>query len=124
MTQWSVTSAGSAYEELTMKTRFATLFAFITAAVAVSAQPRMEGTTSPFTYEAVGATPSLSLGKVRHANDVNGIAAKQASKAPATEPTRAVPVGAFTYGTPGAAPIEEVEEPAATAEHQSQESAR
>jgi hypothetical protein len=105
-----------------MKTRFAMLFAFISAATAaVSAQPRTEGTASPFTYEAVGATPSLSLGTVRHANDVDGIvAAKQASKAPAAELTRALPVGEFTYATLN----QKVEEPAASAEHQSQESAR
>jgi hypothetical protein len=94
------------------------LFASIGAAtVAVSAQPRMEGTTSPFTYEAVGATPSLTLGGIRRGNHVDRIAAKQELKTPAANVNRAMRIGAFPHETVGATRDEKIEEPAAIEKH-------
>ena len=37
------------------------------AALTANAQPRMESASSPFTYEALGATPSLTFGRANTA---------------------------------------------------------
>ena len=60
----------------------------VAALSANAAGPRMESDVGPFTYEALGATPSLSFGR--------------AKAAPAT----------FTYDTLGATPHVEVRKPA------------
>jgi hypothetical protein len=75
------------------------------AALSVQAQTRMEPIASPFTYEAVGATPSLNLGRAR-----NAAKAPEAPKAAPKAATGTAPRAAgtavtpFTYDTLGATP--------------------
>lgn len=88
------------------------------AALSVNAQTRMESTTSEFTYEAVGATPSLHFAraktKLAEAPKAAGTptAAVAAKPATATTTTRVenAATSAFTYdafGTPVPASEEE-----------------
>jgi hypothetical protein len=88
----------------------------VAALSANAAGPRMESDVGPFTYEALGATPSLSFGRAKAAP-----AAAEAPK-PATvkgtanrtdTPARAGAAPAtFTYDTLGATPRVEVRKPA------------
>lgn len=101
------------------------VLAFILAAAALSAgaQPRTESGTGPFTYEALGATPSLSFGG---AKGVKSAAAKQDVQAPgaADRTARAAPSATFTYDTLGATPHVERKKRAAAEAHAPQGSAR
>ena len=77
------------------------------AALSANAQSRMEPVTSPITYEAVGATPSLDLGRIRGAAKAPE-APKAAATANAATGAAARPAGTavtpFTYDTLGATP--------------------
>ena len=90
-----------------------------TALSANAAAPRMEGNHSPFTYEAVGATPSLTLGRAKAAAPAAAEAPKPATArstvtrtdTPARARAAATP---FTYDTLGATPHVETPKPART----------
>lgn len=77
-------------------------------ALAASAQPRSEA-NSPFTYEAVGATPSLTFGRkaAPQAAEARKPAAGAAAAGHAAAP-RAGTGGTFTYDALGATPRVEV----------------
>lgn len=92
---------------------FALAAVFAATALSAGAQPRMESAASPFTYEVLGATPSLSFGKARGAKAADGAAAAQAPGAPARTAPRAAPAGAFTYDALGATPHVQPKKPAA-----------
>jgi len=82
-----------------------------------AAQNRTEPTNSPFTYEAIGATPSLTFGRARAAapkavEAQQPVAAKPAT-ANASRPTAAAATP-FTYDTLGATPHVETRKPAKT----------
>lgn len=78
------------------------------AALSASAQPRTEA-NSPFTYEAVGATPSLAFGRksAPAAAAKAAEAPKPAAAGTGTAP-RANAGGTFTYDALGATPHVEV----------------
>lgn len=90
-----------------------------TAALAASAaENRMEPINSPFTYEALGATPALTLGRAKAP-----AAAPQAAQAPKAAATRTVTDRAtgmatgttpFTYESLGATPHVQLKQPAKT----------
>jgi hypothetical protein len=89
----------------TAKLMIATVLAV--AALGVNAQTRMESPTSPFTYEALSATPSLKFGK-------GSPAAKASSQRPdakSSDPARQAN-GMFTYDAIGATPHVELKRPA------------
>jgi len=103
-----------------MRTNQLALAAVLAAtALSVNAGPRMEAGTGPFTYEAVGATPVVTIGRAS--------AAPKAAEAPKpAAPTRAAatprPAGAatsaFTYDAVGATPHVEVRKQPARSEVQ------
>lgn len=79
---------------------------FVAAAVAVAAlsaqaqQPHPAG-VGPFTYDALGATPSLAVGR----KAVRAVEAQKPAEVRAQPAARAVPAaGAFTYDALGATP--------------------
>ena len=88
------------------------------AALSVNAGPRMEAGTSPFTYEAVGATPVVTIGRASAAPK----AAEAPKPAPATKAAATRPAGAatsaFTYEAVGATPHVEVRKQPARSEVQ------
>ena len=97
--------------------------AAVFAAAALSANaaaPRTEGDIGPFTYEALGATPSLTFGRARAAAPAAAEAAKpSAAKSTATRTDTPARAGAattttFTYEALGATPHVEVRKPAKT----------
>jgi hypothetical protein len=101
-----------------MRTSTIALAAVLAAAtLSASAQPRMEPATSPFTYEAVGATPSLAFGRKAARQAVEAPAAAGSPKAAVAGRTggaaRANAGGTFTYDALGATPHVEVNKPAA-----------
>jgi hypothetical protein len=81
--------------------------AAVLAAAALSANaaaPRTEGDISPFTYEALGATPSLTFGRAQAAATPKAAPAKNAAARNET-PARATSASTpFTYDTLGATP--------------------
>ena len=79
------------------------------AALSAHAGPRMEADIGPFTYEAVGATPSLTFGRkaAPQAADARKPAAGATAAGHAAAP-RAGTGGAFTYDALGATPRVEV----------------
>lgn len=96
--------------------------AAVLAAAAMSANaaaPRMEGDHGPFTYEAVGATPSLTFGRANAAAPAAAEAPKRATAkstvtrtdTPLRAGTAATP---FTYDTLGSTPHVEARKPART----------
>lgn len=88
-----------------MRSQFAIAAVIAAAALSASAQPRTEA-NSPFTYEAVGATPSLTFGR-KAASATAGKAAeapKPAAAAGTAAAPRAAAGGAFTYDALGATP--------------------
>jgi hypothetical protein len=95
-----------------MRTNQLALAAVLAAtALSVSAGPRMESATGPFTYEAVGATPTLALGRASAAPKAAeapkpAATAVAPGKAPAAPATRSAGSGtaAFTYDALGATP--------------------
>jgi hypothetical protein len=83
--------------------------AIVLAAATLSANaaaPRTEGDHSPFTYEAVGATPSLNFGRAKAAaTEASKAAPAKATAARADAPARtSAATGAFTYDALGATP--------------------
>src|SRR5512146_1429752 len=75
------------------------------AALSVHAGPRMEAGPSPFTYEAVGATPVVTFGRAAaapRASDAPKAAAAKAAGSPAR--TAGNGSAAFTYEALGATP--------------------
>ena len=91
------------------------------AALSVQAGPRMESATSPFTYEAVGATPVVTLGR----SAPKAAAAAKAADAPkaiagtqAPAASRAAATSAFTYDALGATPHVELKKQPAKSEAQ------
>jgi hypothetical protein len=91
----------------TSKLTIATILAV--AAFGVSAQTRMESPTSPFTYEALNATPSLKFGR----NGPSTPAGVQQRPAAKTSAAPGQSGGMFTYDAVGATP--HVKRPAALA---------
>lgn len=90
------------------------------AAAALSANAagnhRMETANSPFTYEAVGATPTLTFSRAKATAPKAVEAPKPAAAASAGTATRAPGAAAtpFTYDTLGATPHVEGRKPAKT----------
>ena len=91
--------------------QFALAAVLAATALSVHAGPRMESATSPFTYEAVGATPVVTFGRARAAPQAAeapkpAATAKATGKAPAAPATRSAGSGsaAFTYDALGATP--------------------
>lgn len=74
------------------------------AALSVNAGPRTESATSPFTYEAVGATPVVTFGRASAApKSAEAPKPAAATGAAATQPARNA-TSAFTYEAVGATP--------------------
>ncbi len=98
------------------------MIAAVLAAAALSANaagPQTEGANSPFTYEAVGATPSLTFGRARSAAPAAEAPKPAAPKAAATRAesaprAAAAPTTPFTYEALGATPHVETRKPART----------
>ena len=92
--------------------------AAVLAATALSvnaAQTRMESATSPFTYEVLGATPSLTFGRAPAAAPKAAEAPKPAAVKPASANANRAAGAAtttFTYDALGATPRVEVRKPA------------
>ena len=89
------------------------------AALSANAAPRTEGDIGPFTYEALGATPSLTFGRARAAAPASAETPKAApakgAAARADTPARTSAGSAtFTYDALGATPHVEVRKPART----------
>jgi len=98
------------------------------AAVSVNAGPRMESATSPFTYEAVGATPVVTFGRAsaapRTVEAPKPATAAPTAKAPAAATRVAGPAtSAFTYDALGATPHVDVRTQPARSEVQAPASA-
>lgn len=92
----------------TSKLTIATVLAV--AALSASAQTRMESPPSPFTYEALGATPSLKFGK---GNPIVPTAERPDAKGSASAGQSS---GMFTYDAVGATPHVAVKRPAPVAD--------
>jgi hypothetical protein len=104
-----------------MRTNHLALAAVLAAtALSVHAGPRMESNTGPFTYEAVGATPAVTLGRASAAPKAAEAPKPAAARAPAVAATR--PAGsatsAFTYDATGATPHVELRKQPARSEVQ------
>ena len=102
-----------------MRTNQLALAAILAAtALSVNAGPRMEAATGPFTYEAVGATPVVTIGRASAAPK----AAEAPKPAAATRAVATRPAGAassaFTYDAVGATPHVEVRKQPARSEVQ------
>jgi hypothetical protein len=107
-----------------MRTNHLALAAVLAAtALSVNAGPRMEAAASPFTYEAVGATPVVTIGRASAAPK----AAEAPKPAAATRAATTRPAGAatsaFTYDNVGATPHVEVRKQPARSEVQAPASA-
>ena len=109
-----------------MRTNQLALAAVLAAtALSVNAGPRMESATSPFTYEAVGATPVVTIGRAsaapKAAEAPKPAATTAATRnAPAAPATRSAGSGsaAFTYDALGATPhVELRKQPASSEAH-------
>jgi len=88
------------------------------AALSVNAGPRMESATSPFTYEAVGATPVVTIGRASAApKAAEAPKPAAASRAAATRPAGSA-TSAFTYDAVGATPHVELRKQPARSEAQ------
>jgi hypothetical protein len=88
------------------------------AALSVNAQTRMESASGVFTYEVLGATPSLTFGRANTAVKAAeapkpAAAAKAATAAPRATATA---TSAFTYDTLGATPHVEIKKQPAKSE--------
>ena len=109
-----------------MRTNQLALAAVLAAtALSVNAGPRMESATSPFTYEAVGATPTVTIGRASAAPKAADApkptaTAKATTKAPAAPATRSAGSGtaAFTYDALGATPRVELRKQPSSSEAQ------
>lgn len=98
--------------------QFALAAVLAAAALSVNAGPRMESATSPFTYEAVGATPAVTIGRASAATKaVEAPKPAATTKAAATRPA-ATATSAFTYDAVGATPHVELRKQPARSEVQ------
>jgi hypothetical protein len=101
--------------------QFALAAVLAATALSVNAGPRMESGTSPFTYEAVGATPVVTIGRASAAPKAAEAAKPAATrKAPAASAARSAGPGsaAFTYDALGATPhVELRKQPASSEAH-------
>lgn len=95
--------------------------AAVLAAAALSANaagPRTESDVGPFTYEALGATPSLTFSRAKAAPAAAEAAKPAAVKSTATRTDTPARAGAatstFTYDTLGATPHVEARKPVRT----------
>jgi len=102
-----------------MRTNQLALAAVLAAtALSVNAGPRMEAATGPFTYEAVGATPVVTMGRASAAPKAAEAPKPAATtKAAVTRPAGAA-TSAFTYEAVGATPHVEVRKQPARSEVQ------
>jgi len=102
-----------------MRTNQLALAAILAAtALSVNAGPRMEAATGPFTYEAVGATPVVTIGRASAApKAAEAPKPAAATRAAATRPAGAAS-SAFTYDAVGATPHVEVRKQPARSEVQ------
>ena len=106
-----------------MRTNQLALAAVLAAtALSVNAGPRMESATGPFTYEAVGATPAVTIGRASAAPKA-AEAPKPAAAAPgraaaAATRTAGSATSAFTYDALGATPHVELRKQPARSEVQ------
>lgn len=106
--------------------QFALAAVLAATALSVHAGPRMESATSPFTYEAVGATPVVTFGRARAAAPQAveapkpAATAKTTGNAPAAPATRSAGSGsaAFTYDALGATPRVELRKQPGSSEAQ------
>ncbi len=105
--------------------QFALAAVLAATALSVHAGPRMESATSPFTYEAVGATPVVTIGRARATSQAveapkPAATAKTAGKTPAAPAARSAGSGsaAFTYDALGATPHVELRKQPASSEAQ------
>lgn len=73
-------------------------------ALSVQAGPRMESAVSPFTYEALGATPTVTFGRARAATAPAAEAPKPEAARRAAAPAPRTGTAAFTYDAVGATP--------------------
>jgi len=98
--------------------QFALAAVLAATALSVNAGPRMESATSPFTYEAVGATPVVTIGRTSAApKAAEAPKPAAASKAAATRPAGSA-TSAFTYDAVGATPHVELRKQPARSEAQ------
>jgi hypothetical protein len=108
--------------------QFALAAVLAATALSVNAGPRMESAMSPFTYEAVGATPVVTVNRGSAAPKAaeapkpaaTAATAKAPGKAPAAPATRSAGSGtaAFTYDALGATPhIELRKQPSSSEAH-------
>lgn len=105
--------------------QFALAAVLAATALSVNAGPRMESGASPFTYEAVGATPVVTIGRAGAAPKAAEAAKPAATaaatrKAPAASAARSAGSGsaAFTYDALGATPhVELRKQPASSEAH-------
>ncbi|HET9012612.1 MAG TPA: hypothetical protein VFN38_12395 [Gemmatimonadaceae bacterium] len=97
------------------------------AALSVNAGPRMESATSPFTYEAVGATPVVTIGRASAAPKAveapKPATAATPAKAPAATRAAVPATSTFTYDALGATPHIDVRKQPARSEVQAPASA-
>jgi hypothetical protein len=98
-------------------------FAAVLAATALSASagPRMEGATGPFTYEAVGATPVVTIGRAAAAPksvEAPKPAAARPSAAATSRTAGPATTSTFTYDALGATPHVEIRKQPARSEAQ------
>lgn len=81
------------------------------AALSANAAPRTESLTGPFTYEVLGATPTLTFGRARAAAP-EAVAPKPATAASGTAKNPAgAAVTPLTYDALGATPHVELKKP-------------
>jgi hypothetical protein len=109
-----------------MRTNQLALAAVLAAtALSVHAGPRMESGVSPFTYEAVGATPVVTIGRTGAApKTAEAPKPSAAAKAPpATRRAAGNATSAFTYDALGATPHVELRKQPARSEVQAPASA-
>ena len=91
--------------------KLAATIVLVAATLAANAQPRSESAVGPFTYEAVGATPSLAIGRKDAPKAAEAPRAARAGKTAAAPAAGAA--GVFTYDALGATPAVEVKKPGA-----------
>ena len=97
-------------------TNIALAACFAILAASANAETRMESGPSPFTYEALGATPSLTIRHRAAPKAAEAAKRSPAARAEARPGARAAaaPSGPFTYDSVGATPRVGAAEPAVT----------
>jgi hypothetical protein len=83
-----------------------------------AAENRWTPTSSPFTYDALGATPTLTFGRATSAAPAKAVEAPTAAPSRAAAPNRTTGMATgttpFTYDTLGATPHVDVKKPVKT----------